>query len=93
MSTSKKKFYLLPDRHVGSNHKLKIKKVISSLKNKNADYLFVTASENGAWLLNMRGNDSKYSPIPNCFVLVRRNKEIKIFCDVKKISVSLKKKS
>ncbi len=91
MSINKKKFYLLPDRHVGNNHKLKIKKVISSLKNKNADYLFVTASENGAWLLNMRGNDSKYSPIPNCFVLVRRNKEIKIFCDMKKISVSLKK--
>ena len=39
------------------------------MKKKGADYQFITASENNAWLLNIRGKDAKYSPLPHCNIL------------------------
>ena len=53
---------------------------------------FITASENNAWLLNIRGNDTQYTPIPYSYILIDKNKNIKFFCDLKKTSLSFKKK-
>ena len=58
-----------------------------NLKRNGADFQFITASENNAWLLNI-GSDDKYAPIPHSYVLVDKNKNIKFFCDLKKISKS-----
>ena len=30
--------------------------------------MLVTSSENIAWLLNIRGHDSDFSPLPNCYL-------------------------
>ena len=62
------------------------------MKKKGVDYQLITASENNAWLLNIRGNDSKYAPIPYSYILIDKNKNIKFFCDQKKINSSFKKK-
>jgi len=86
------KFYTLPRSSVGECYKSKIKKIILNLKNNKADFLFITASENNAWLLNIRGKDSEYTPIPRSHILINKNGEIKFFCDLKKISNSFKKK-
>ena len=85
-----KKFYLMPKNSIGDNYKSKIAKIISYLKKNNLDYQFITASENCAWLLNIRGGDSKYTPIPHCYILIKKNKNIKLFCDLKKISLAFK---
>ena len=61
------------------------------LKRIGADYQFVSASENNAWLLNIRGADTKYSPIPNCYALIDKNSNIKFFCNLNKISLSLRR--
>ena len=87
-----KKFYTLPKNSAGENLKSKINKVIKNLKITGADYQFISSSENNAWLFNIRGKDSKYSPIPHCYALVEKNSKIKFFCDLKKISLSFKKK-
>ena len=89
---NKRKFYILPDNSVGEDYKSKVKKISSNLKKVGADYQFITACENNAWLLNIRGQDTEYSPIPNCFILIDNNENIKLFCDLKKISQSFKKK-
>ncbi len=88
---NKNKFYLLPNEAKSENYKLKIIKISKYLKKKNSDFLFVTASENNAWLLNIRGRDTKYTPIPNSYVLIDKDRNIKFFCDLKKISLSLRK--
>ena len=44
------------------HRKTKIKKLVNILKNKKIDLQFITASENIAWLLNIRGHDSDFSP-------------------------------
>ncbi len=85
------KFYCLPSRSVGSSYQLKIKKVIENLKRKKADFQFITASENNAWLLNVRGNDTEFSPIPHSYILISKNKKIKFFCNLNKISSSVRR--
>ncbi len=87
-----KKFYILPKKAVGQNYKLKINKLINVLKSKKVNFQFITASENIAWLLNIRGKDSNFTPIPNSYLAVGIDKKIYFFCDLKKIDRSLKMK-
>ena len=86
-----KKFYKLSDKSVGESFKKKIDRVVKNLKGKKADFQLITASENNAWLLNIRGKDSEYSPIPSCYILIDSKKKIKFFCDLKQVSSSFKK--
>ena len=86
------KFYDLPLNSVGERFETKINKVASLLKKRKIDYQFITSCENNAWLLNIRGADSKYAPIPNCYILLDKNKNIKLFCELKKIPLFFKKK-
>ena len=87
-----KVFYTLSKNSAGENLESKIYKVIKNLKNIGADYQFISSSENNARLFNIRGKDSKYSPIPHCYALVEKNSKIKFFCDLKKTSLSFRKK-
>ena len=88
----KEKFYTLPKISVGESYKLKVNKIASKLKKNKADFQFITASENNAWLLNIRGTDSKYTPTPYSYALIDKKKNIVFFCDLMKISTSFKKK-
>ncbi len=86
------KFYKLPQKAVDRKIDQKIETVISEMKRKRADFKFITASENNAWLFNIRGQDAKFAPLPNCYVLINSQKKIFFFCDLKKISSSFKNK-
>ena len=86
---NKNKFYSLPNEATSENYRFKIAKISKYLKKKKSDFLFVTASENSAWLLNIRGRDTKYTPIPYSYILIDKYRNIKFFCDLKKISSSL----
>ena len=68
LENNKKKFYLLPKHSVRNDYKYKINKIVSLIKKKGADFQLVTSSENNAWLLNIRGEDAKYSPIPYSYI-------------------------
>ena len=85
------KFFKLPDSSVSEKHQSKINRVTNFLNRKKSDFLFITASENNAWLLNIRGRDTKYTPIPYSYILIDKNKNIKFFCNKKKITPSLRK--
>ncbi|MBD1141506.1 aminopeptidase P family N-terminal domain-containing protein, partial [Pelagibacterales bacterium SAG-MED39] len=71
-----KPFYSLEKNVVGEFHKSKIKRISEYLKKNKSDYLFVSAPENVAWILNIRGFDIPHSPIPNCRLLVSKEKKI-----------------
>ena len=74
-----KPFFSLNDKIVGENYIKKINNVANYLKKKKSDFLFVSAPENVAWLLNIRGTDNPNSPIPNCRLIVSNNKKMFIF--------------
>ena len=74
-----KPFFSLNDKIVGENYIKKINNVANYLKKKKSDFLFVSAPENVAWLLNIRGTDNPNSPIPNCRLILSNNKKMFIF--------------
>ena len=49
-------FFSLKDKIVGENNKSKISKIVNFLKKNKADNLFISAPENVAWILNIRGS-------------------------------------
>ena len=64
------KFYSLNPKVVGETVNSKIKRLIQILKKDRSDYIFISAPENVAWLLNIRGRDNPFSPIPNCRTII-----------------------
>ena len=87
-----KPFYLIKDQNAGEKFESKLSKLCKLIALTKADYLFTTASENIAWLLNIRGSDTEYSPLPNSHALIGKNKEVIFFCNLKKINKPLKLK-
>jgi len=71
-----KPFYSLKKNIVGETYQSKISKIANFLKSNMADYLFVSAPENVAWLLNIRGYDNPNSPIPNARLIIDKNKKL-----------------
>ena len=78
-------FYNIDDKFVGETVSARVNRLIKKLKSKNIDNIFISAPENVAWLLNLRGKDSPDSPIPNCKIILTKNKEIFFFSCPKKI--------
>ena len=74
-------FFSLPKKIAGETKNSKINRVTEYLKKVKADYLFITAPENVAWLLNIRGNDNPNSPIPNCHLIITKEKKIFLFTE------------
>ena len=81
----KETFYILDDKVVGESVNSKINKLILNLKKNKIDNIFISAPENVAWLLNLRGKDNPYSPIPNCQIILTKNKKIYFFSSKNKI--------
>jgi len=61
------------------------------LRKNKINFQIVTAPENVAWLLNLRGADSEFTPIPNSYLILDNNNKIYFFCDLKKIDNKVKK--
>ncbi len=79
-----KPFFSLNRNIIGESHLNKIKRITVFIKKKKSNFLFVTAPENIAWLLNIRGYDSPNSPIPNCRLLINDKKEVFLIAEKKK---------
>ncbi len=86
-------FYSLDKDIVGESYQSKINKISKFIKKNRSDYIFISAPENVAWILNIRGNDSPNSPIPNSRLIITKTKKIYLFCKTKKIKKILKKKT
>tara|TARA_Y100000590_G_scaffold112056_1_gene127769 strand:+ start:4694 stop:6418 length:1725 start_codon:yes stop_codon:yes gene_type:complete len=84
-------FFLLNSKFVGKTYKYKLDIVCKILKKRRINKLLISAPENLAWLLNIRGKDSKYSPIPNCHAILDSNKKIAIIVNKNKINNKFKK--
>ncbi len=78
-------FYKLSHKITGEKIQSKINRLIKNVKSKRIDNIFVSAPENVAWLLNIRGKDNPFSPIPNCKIILTKQKKIYFFSCPKKI--------
>ena len=78
-------FFSLSTDIVGESSISKIKKISKYLKTHKTDYLFVSAPENVAWILNIRGGDSPNSPIPNCRLIISQKKKVILISKIYKL--------
>ena len=53
---------------------------------------FISAPENVAWILNIRGGDGPNSPVPNCRLIVSKNKKIYLISNNEKSKNLIKEK-
>ena len=79
-----KPFFSINEKITGESHTKKINKVVKMIKKFKANYLFVSAPENVAWLLNIRGHDNPNSPIPNCRLFINNKKKIFLISEFSK---------
>ncbi|MDA8809159.1 aminopeptidase P family protein [Candidatus Pelagibacter bacterium] len=85
-------FFRLKDEIIGENSKSKINKIINHLKKNKADNLFVTAPENVAWILNIRGGDGPNSPVPNSRLIINKSKNIFLIAEPQKVKKLIREK-
>ncbi len=78
-------FFSLKKNIVGESSSSKIDKISKYLKKNNSDYLFVSAPENVAWILNIRGSDVPNTPVPNCRLIISKSKKIFLISKIQKI--------
>ena len=89
---SSKPFFSLKDKIVGEDYKSKIMKIRKYLNKNKSDYLFITAPENVAWLLNIRGHDNPNSPIPYCHLILDNRNRFYLITYKNKVSNLIKQK-
>jgi len=86
-------FFSLNKNIVGESSNSKLNKITNYLKNNKSDFIFITAPENVAWILNIRGKDVPNSPMPNCRLIVSKTKKIFLISEIKKCKKLLKDKT
>ena len=85
-------FYSLKKNVVGESSTSKINKISNYLKKNKSDYLFISAPENVAWILNIRGKDVPNSPLPNSRLIISKTKKIFLITKIKKTKQLIKEK-
>jgi len=84
------KAFFLDDQYSGQNYNDKIEYLKEKLNITDRRSFFISSNENLCWLLNIRGADSKFSPLLNAFALIFKTKTI-VFTNLNKIPESIKK--
>ena len=77
-------FFSLNKNIVGESTNSKLNKISNYLKKNKSDYIFISAPENVAWILNIRGGDGPNSPIPNSRLIISQRKKIFLISKIEK---------
>ncbi len=91
-SSKKKEFYSIPNFASGKSHLSKISEVSKVIKRNKSDYLYISAPENVAWLLNIRGSDVPFSPLPNCNCIITRDKKVYLIVERNRVNKLISEK-
>jgi len=86
-------FFSLNKDIVGESASSKINKISKYLKKKKSDYIFISAPENVAWVLNIRGGDGPNSPVPNSRLIISKTKKIFLISKIEKCKKLIKNKT
>ncbi len=81
-----------PIKYSGESRNSKIKKFQKILIKNKIDYYVLSSLDSIAWLLNIRGNDLKYTPLAFANLLIPNKGKLVLFCAFNKIEKNLMKK-
>ena len=77
--------YQLSDKIIGESSTSKITRIKKYLRKNKINYLYISASENVNWLLNIRGKDLPNSPQANCKMIISDTGKSFLFVNSRKI--------
>ncbi len=77
-------FFSIGKNITGESTVSKLNRIKNYLKKVKSDYIFISAPENVAWILNIRGKDGPNSPLPNSRLIISRSGKIYFFTKLKK---------
>lgn len=83
--------YELDFKYAGETRKDKILKLQNHLRDSNADLSVISSLDDIMWLLNLRGNDVKHSPVALSYVIVYQDK-VDLYIQDDVVSDSIKHK-
>lgn len=75
-------------KYTGKTCKAKVEDVRTQMAEKGARLLVVSALDEAAWLLNLRGSDIQYNPVFFSYVIVTKT-EVHLFVDEAKVSLAV----
>ncbi|AFX99178.1 metallopeptidase M24 family protein [Candidatus Endolissoclinum faulkneri L2] len=75
---------LLPVKLTGMETTVKQKLVASKLEHYKVDAMVLNQSESIAWLLNLRGADVAYTPLPLAYAIINRTAQVALFLEKSK---------
>ena len=78
-SISREKAFVLNMEYAGESYESKLAKVRNDMEEKGADLCFLTALDEIAWLLNIRGNDVKCNPVLLSYLIVSKEEAV-LYC-------------
>lgn len=73
------------EKYAGENIWSKIDRIQKIVQLKFVDFYLLSSLDSIAWLLNLRGNDIKYTPLLCCHIIIPRQGKIELFIDLSKI--------
>ncbi len=85
-------FFSLNKNITGESTGSKVNRISKYLRKKKVEYIFISAPENVAWLLNIRGSDGPNSPIPNSRLIISKTKKILLISKKEKCKNLIKSK-
>ncbi len=85
-------FFNLNKKIVGESSNSRLNQITNYLKKYKSDFIFISAPENVAWILNIRGSDGPNSPIPNCRLIISKEKKVILISKIKKCKKLIKDK-
>ena len=77
---SKQPVWELPEKYAGASRKEKLAKIRECMDKAGADVLILSALDEIAWTLNLRGDDVEYNPVFLSYMTVRRD-SVQLFAD------------
>jgi Xaa-Pro aminopeptidase len=79
------KAFIHDNKYAGENSHIKIDKIQKILKSNFLDYYLLNSLDSIAWLLNLRGDDIKHTPLLCCHIIIPDKGKIELFVNKKKI--------
>ncbi|MDQ0150968.1 aminopeptidase P family protein [Eubacterium multiforme] len=81
--------FLLEEKYSGESTASKLERVRNVMKEVGANYHVIATLDDVAWLLNIRGNDVRYSPLILCYAIVSMDK-VDLFIEESKLDEKVK---
>lgn len=79
----------LSAKYTGEEVQSKIAKVVEIIVSKKADGLIISALDEIAWLLNLRGSDIEFNPVFYSYAIVTSDKRVLLFADNSKFDANV----